>query len=147
MDKELLLQTNVPPLPRRTFAVQLAEHKFILVAVDGFLVLASLLLGLRFGAQRSGWTFSLNLILDYSLWFIGLTALYFVLATVNDAYKPKVAADPVASFVALFKTVLQIFVLYLLIYALSPFFWLPRHFMGFFAVVSHRAKTTFRSCP
>lgn len=136
MDKELLLQTNVSPLPRRTFAVQLTEHKFILMAVDGFLVLTTLLLGLRFGAQRSGWVFSLALILDYSLWFIGLTALYFVLATVNDAYKPKVAADPVASFVALLKTVLQIFVLYMLVYALTPFFWLPRHFMGFFAVVS-----------
>lgn len=136
MDKELLLQANVPALPRRTFAMQLAEHRHILVVVDGFLVLVALLLGLRFGAQRSGWAFSFNLILEYAGWLIGLTVLYFVLATVNDAYKPKVAADPVASFVALLKTVLQIFVLYLLIYALAPPFWLPRHFVGFFAVVA-----------
>jgi exopolysaccharide biosynthesis polyprenyl glycosylphosphotransferase len=136
MDKELSLQTSVPSLPRRIWAVQLAEHQHILVAVDAFLVLVTLLLGLRFGAQRSGWIFSFDLVLDYSLWFIGLTAFYFVLATVNDAYKPKVAADPAASFVALLKTTLQIFVLYLLIYALAPPFWLPRHFVGFFAVVA-----------
>lgn len=137
MDKELLLQSNVPALPRRTFAMQLAEHRHILVVVDGFLVLVALLLGLRFGAQRSGWTFSLNLILDYAWWFIGLTTLYFVLATVNDAYKPKVAADPVASFMALLKTILQIFGMYLLVYALVPWPYsnhIPRHFIGFFAL-------------
>jgi exopolysaccharide biosynthesis polyprenyl glycosylphosphotransferase len=136
MDKQFSLQSSVPALPRRTWAVQLAEHQHILVAVDGFLVVLALLLGLRFGAQRSGWVFSFQLILDYSFWFIGLTILYFVLATVNNAYKPKVAADPVASFVALLKTTLQIFALYLLIYALSPPFWLPRHFVGFFAIVA-----------
>lgn len=139
MDKELLLQTKVSPLPRRPFAVQLAEHKFILVAVDGFIVLATLLLGLRFGAQRSGWVFSLSLILDYNLWLISLTALYFVLATVNDAYKPKVAANPVASFIAVLKTVLQIFVLYLLGYALAPWpysSYIPRHFIAFFAGIA-----------
>lgn len=139
MDKELSIQTNVSSLPRRTFAVQLTEHKLILVAIDGFLVFVALLLGLRFGAYRSGWVFSLSLILDYSVWFIGLTALYFTLAAVNDAYKPKVAANPIASFVAIVKTILQMFVLYLLIYALVPWPYsnfIPRHFIAFFAGIA-----------
>lgn len=136
MKEELLLKTNVTRSSRRALSVQLAEHKTILVTVDGILVLAALLLGLWLGAQMSSWIFSLELILAYSPWFLGVTGFYFILATANDAYKPRIAADSVASFIALIKTILQIFIFYLLIYALLPPYSLPRHFIGFFAAIS-----------
>ena len=136
VDKETFQSTKITQTHRRILSVQLAEHRNILMLVDGVLALVALLLGLWFGAQRSGWVFSFELILAYSPWFAGLTILYFVLATANDAYRPKVAADSTASFIALGKTVLQIFVLYLLIYSLLPPYSLPRHFIGFFTLIS-----------
>ncbi|GAB4423029.1 MAG: exopolysaccharide biosynthesis polyprenyl glycosylphosphotransferase [Anaerolineae bacterium] len=121
---------------RRILSVPLTEHRNILYAVDGLLVLVALLIGLWLGARQSSWVFSLRLIFEYSPWFIGVTLGYFVLASANDAYRPRVASDPVASLVAIGKTVLQIFALYLLIYALLPPWSLPRHFIGYFTVIS-----------
>lgn len=121
---------------RRIVSVPLAEHRNILYAVDGLLVLVALLVGLWLGSRQSNWQFSLRLILEYSPWFVGVTLGYFVLASANDAYRPRVASDPVASLVAIAKTVLQIFVVYLLIYALLPPWSLPRHFVGYFTLIS-----------
>ena len=135
IDEESLKNVNLPHSQPRIFAMQPAEHKSILLTVDGILVLLALLIGLWFGAQRSNWLFSLDLVLSYSIWFVGITAIYIVLATVNNAYHPKVASDPVASFVAISKTVLQIFAIYLLIYAVLPPWSLPRHFISFFALI------------
>lgn len=147
MDQELALSTPMPQLHRRPFSVQLAEHKKILVTVDALLVLLALVLGLWFGAQRSGWVFSPELILTYSPWFAGLMGLYFLCGAVNDAYKPKIAADPLASFMAVVKTVVQIFLLYLLLYALTPFpysNYIPRHFIAFFAIFAPIFLTGWR---
>lgn len=121
---------------RRVLSMQLTEHRNILFVVDGILVFVSLLMGLWLGAQRSGWVFSGQLVAQYLPWFAVIALLYFVLAAANDAYRPRVAADSLASFLAITKTILQIFVLYLLIYALFPPWFLPRHFMGFFAVIA-----------
>ncbi len=136
MKDELLLNIN-PVSPRhRIFALQLSEHKYILMAVDGLLALMALIAGLWLGAQRSEWVFSLALIMAYAPWFIAITALYFILATANDAYRLRVASDPAASLVAIIKTIVQIFLFYLLIYALLPPYALPRHFIGFFALIA-----------
>lgn len=136
MEEKLLLKPSLARTRSRSFSMQLAEHRHVLLTIDGVLVVLALILGLWFGARRSDWDFSLALILSYSGWFIVVTAVYFVLATANNAYQPKVASDPVASFVAISKTVFQIFVLYLLIYALLPPWSLPRHFIGIFALIS-----------
>jgi exopolysaccharide biosynthesis polyprenyl glycosylphosphotransferase len=136
LKEDLFLTANVTQPYRRSFSIQLAEHRGILVIVDGILVFVALLLGLWVGANRSDWIFSLELILTYLPWFLGLMALYFILAISNDAYRPKVAANPVAAFVALVKTIGLIFIIYLLIYSLSPPNSLPRHFVGIFTLVS-----------
>ncbi|MCP4706273.1 MAG: hypothetical protein GY865_16880, partial [candidate division Zixibacteria bacterium] len=139
MKEELLLKTDITPPHRRTFSVQLTEHKNILMIVDGILVIVALLLGFWLGAQRSNWTFSFGLVLSYSPWFVGMMTLYFVLAAANDAYRPRIASDFIASTIALIKTILGVFVLYLLLYALIPFpysYSLPRHFTLFFAIIS-----------
>jgi exopolysaccharide biosynthesis polyprenyl glycosylphosphotransferase len=136
MAQKLLFKTSLAQAGRRALPMQLGEHRNILLTVDGAIVLFSLFLGLYLGAQRSGWLFSLGLIFSYIPWFLGLTALYYLLATVNNAYQPKLMADFVNSAVAVIKTVLQIFALYLLLYALLPPWSLPRHFIGFFAVIA-----------
>jgi len=119
---------------QRAHTIQLAEHRNILFMVDGLLVAAALLLGLWLGAQRSGWIFSPQLMLEYSPWLAGVALLYFMLAAANDAYRPRIAANPAASFFVVTKTILQIFGVYLLIYGLLPPYSLPRHFIGFFTL-------------
>jgi exopolysaccharide biosynthesis polyprenyl glycosylphosphotransferase len=136
MEEKLILKTDLAGTNRPALPIQFAEHKIILLTVDGVLVNIALLIGLWFGAQRSGWLFSLNLILAYLPWFMSLMIIYFILASANDAYRPKVAADPIASFVAIIKTIFQILILYLLIYSLLPPYALPRHFVGFFTLIS-----------
>jgi len=136
--KETALNSvNMTHSRRRVFSVQLAEHKQILMTVDGILVLTALVLGLWLGAQRSGWLFSFELILSYSPWFVGLMILYFILAAANDAYRPRITSDSVATTIALVKTILGTFIFYLLLYGLIPYpYALPRHFIGFFAIIS-----------
>jgi exopolysaccharide biosynthesis polyprenyl glycosylphosphotransferase len=136
MKEELLLKTDVTRSHSHVFSVQMAEHKTILMVVDGILVVVALSIGLWLGSRQSNWVFSLGLILAYLPWFIGVMILYFILASANDAYRPRIAADPAASFIALGKTVFQIFILYLLIYALLPPYSLPRHFIGYFTIIS-----------
>lgn len=136
MEEKLSLKTELMGANRRVFPIQLTEHRNILLTVDGILVNIALLIGLWFGAQRSGWNFSLNLILAYTPWFIGITAIYFILASANDAYRPKVAAEAMASLFAIVRTIFQILILYLLIYFVLPPYSLPRHFIGFFTVIS-----------
>lgn len=136
MKDELAFKTEISQPNRRTLSMQLTEHRNILFVVDGVMVFVSLLIGLWLGAQRSEWVFSVGLVVDYLPWFAGVALLYFVLASANDAYRPRVATDSAASFFAIVKTVLQIFVVYLFIYALLPPWSLPRHFIGFFTVIS-----------
>ena len=136
MEEKLILNTELARSNRRVLPIQLAEHKNILLTIDGLLVIIALLIGLWFGAQRSNWLFSPALILAYLPWFICLMIVYFILATANDAYRPKVASDSTASFVAIVKTIAQIFILYLLVYSLLPPYSLPRHFIGFFTLIS-----------
>jgi exopolysaccharide biosynthesis polyprenyl glycosylphosphotransferase len=136
MEENLLLKPAVIQPGHRVLPIQLAEHRNILLTVDALLVNVALLIGLWLGAQRSNWVFSFDLILSYIPWFASVTVIYFILATANDAYRPKVASDPVASFIAIIKTIFQIFILYLLIYSLLPPYSLPRHFIGFFTLIS-----------
>jgi exopolysaccharide biosynthesis polyprenyl glycosylphosphotransferase len=133
--KEDVLQT-INTSSHRTLSIQLAEHKTILVVVDGILVFVSLTIGLWLGAQRSEWVFSAALIWAYLPWFLVILGLYFFLATANDAYRLRVATDSTASLIAILKTIFLILVLYLLIYALLPPFSLPRHFIGFFTIIA-----------
>lgn len=136
MEENLLLKPIASQSGQRVLPIQLAEHRNILLTVDGLLVNLALLIGLWLGAQRSRWDFSFDLILAYSPWFLGVTVIYFILATANDAYRPRIASDPAAGFIAIIKTVFQIFILYLLIYSLLPPNSLPRHFVGFFTIIS-----------
>lgn len=132
--EDMLLTINTSS--HRTLSIQLAEHKTILVVVDGILVFVALIIGLWLGAWRSDWVFSFELIWTYLPWFLGILGLYLFLATAFDAYRLRVAADPTASLIAILKTIFLIFVLYLLIYALLPPYSLPRHFIGFFTIIA-----------
>jgi exopolysaccharide biosynthesis polyprenyl glycosylphosphotransferase len=120
--------------------LQISERKTLLIVMDGVLVNAAILVALRLGALRSGWAFTSELLISRFYWFLGLTALYFILAPVNDCYNLKVASDALSSAFALFKTTALMLVVYFSLYFLAepstlPAYW-PRHIVGFYGLVS-----------
>ncbi|HID62079.1 MAG TPA: sugar transferase [Anaerolineae bacterium] len=120
--------------------LQISERKTLLILMDGVLVNVAILAALWLGARRSGWPFTLEFLLSRFYWFPGLTALYFILAPVNDCYNLKVASDALSSAFALFKTTALMLVVYFSLYFLAeprtlPTYW-PRHIVGFYGLVS-----------
>jgi exopolysaccharide biosynthesis polyprenyl glycosylphosphotransferase len=115
--------------------LQISERKTLLILVDGVLVNIATLAALWLGARRSGWLFSGHLLAERFYWFAGLTILYLVLASVNDGYNLKAAADFFPSAFAILKVTAEILLIYLLVYFLSPPGSLPRHMMGFFSLI------------
>jgi exopolysaccharide biosynthesis polyprenyl glycosylphosphotransferase len=120
--------------------LQISERKTLLILIDGVLVNVAILIALWLGARRSGWPFTSELLLSRFYWFLGLTALYFILAPVNDCYNLKVASDTLSSAFALFKTTALMLVVYFFLYFLAepntlPAYW-PRHIVGFYGLVS-----------
>jgi exopolysaccharide biosynthesis polyprenyl glycosylphosphotransferase len=120
--------------------LQISERKTLLILMDGVLINVAILTALWLGARRSGWPFTLEFLLSRSHWFLGLTALYFILAPVNDCYNLKVASDTLSSAFSLFKTTALMLVVYFSLYFLAepstlPTYW-PRHIVGFYGLVS-----------
>lgn len=115
--------------------LQISERKTLLILMDGLLVNVAILIALWLGAQRSGWPFSIQFLADRFHWFAGLTILYLILASINDGYNLKVAADVFPSALAILKITVEILLTYLLVYFLSPPGSLPRHVMGFFSLI------------
>jgi exopolysaccharide biosynthesis polyprenyl glycosylphosphotransferase len=116
-------------------SLQISERKTLLIVMDGVLVNVATLAALWLGARRSGWLFSSQLLAERFYWFAGLTILYLIFASVNDGYNLKVAADFFPSAFAIMKVTVEILLVYLLVYFLSPPGSLPRHVMGFFSLI------------
>lgn len=119
-----------------SLSLQITERKTLLVLGDVFLLNVAVLAGLWLGAQRSGWAFSRVLVIEKFYWFIGLTALYLLLAAANDAHSPRRTADLATSIMALLMTIGEMLLVYLVVYFLSAPASLPRHVIGFFGVIS-----------
>jgi exopolysaccharide biosynthesis polyprenyl glycosylphosphotransferase len=120
--------------------LQISERKTLLILMDGVLVNIATLAALWLGARRSGWPFTSEFLLSRSYWFLGLTALYFILALVNDCYSLKIASDALSSALALFKTTALMLVVYFFLYFLAEpstlqTYW-PRHIVGFYGLLS-----------
>lgn len=120
--------------------LQISERKTLLILMDGVLVNVAILTALWLGARRSGWPFTLEFLLSRFYWLLGLTALYFILAPVNDCYNLRVASDALSSAFALFKTTALMLVAYFILYFLAEprtlqTYW-PRHIVGFYGLAS-----------
>lgn len=125
--------------------LKISERKALLIFGDVLLVNGAAFIALRLGALRSHWPFSPQFLVSHVYWFLFLTALWLVLASVNDLYSLKIATDAFPSVFANFRVTAQAFFVYLLIYFLSPPQSLPRHIMVFFAISSVTFLALWRS--
>ena len=132
---------SLPKLPLR-----ISERKTLLVFIDLLLVNGATLFSLWLWTMRDPLRpFSQEFILSQAPWFLSLTVLWLLLASVNDFYELKTAASFVASAFTLLRITAFMLLVYLLIYFFSPRDSLPRLFILFYAVLSFILLGLWRS--
>ncbi len=119
------------------FSLRFTERKNLLVIVDLILVNLTTLLALWIMAARAGWRYDRAYLTEQSEWFLFLSALWLVCASLNGFYDPKRITDLAAAARALARTVVLIALVYFAIY----FFFatpgsLPRGVVGYQGVTS-----------
>jgi exopolysaccharide biosynthesis polyprenyl glycosylphosphotransferase len=124
--------------------LRITERRTLLVFGDLLLLNLAAFAALWLGAQRSGWRFTMAFLLENVYWFAGLSLLYLILAWANDGYNLKIASRPLTSAFALSKAIIELLLVYVVVYFIAEPASLPRHIMGFFVVVYSPALFLWR---
>ena len=123
---------ELPRLP-----LQISERKTLLACVDLILVSGAVLTALRLWALRDpSRALSQRFALSPIHWLLFLTALWFVVAYLNDFYSLKIAANPLSSILILLRIAVFMLLTYLFIYFVAPRHLLPRLFILLYVVIS-----------
>lgn len=132
---------SLPKLPLR-----ISERKTLLVFIDLLLVNAATLIALWLWTRRDPWrSLSQDFVLSQAHWFLFLSVLWLLLASVNDFYELKTAANFLPSALTLLRITAFMLFVYLLIYFFFPRNSLPRVFILFYAVLSFLLLGLWRS--
>ena len=107
--------------------LQISERKNILAIGDLVLVNGAVLFALWVWTLRAPrLSFSLQFILSQIHWFLILTALWLLSASLNDFYDLRLAADLRSVWLVLFRITVLVFLIYVAVYFVSPRHSLPR---------------------
>jgi exopolysaccharide biosynthesis polyprenyl glycosylphosphotransferase len=132
-------QADVPPDERnirRGLQLQISERRLLLMAGDAITIVLSVFVSLRIWAFVAGYTFDLDFVLPQLYWFFVLVSVWFILANANDFYNLRITARISTSIARLAQITLQLLIIYLVIFFLSPRDALPRLFILYHAVIS-----------
>jgi hypothetical protein len=99
---------------RPAVSLALSERKLLLFAGDVVLLNAALLLGIGL-APRAGIPLALETVVSNPVWFIVLTALWWLAALVLDSYDLRAAAGKFTGPLAALKSLLPVAVIYFFI--------------------------------
>lgn len=125
------------PMPRRRLQLQISERRALLALGDVLAVILSVLIALYVwtvvDARRS---FTLEFVLSQSVWFIALAALWLLLASANDFYELRIAAQRGRTVRWLLLITAQTWVVYILVFFVSPPGTLPRLFIVYYGIAS-----------
>ncbi|MBE2271619.1 MAG: sugar transferase [Anaerolinea sp.] len=116
--------------------LQISERRLLLAVGDLTAVFLACLIALYVWTLVARYDFTLDFILPQSPWFVALAVLWFFLASANDFYDLRVAANRNTTLQRLLIITAQTWIVYLLVYFLSPPFALPRLFILYYGVVS-----------
>jgi exopolysaccharide biosynthesis polyprenyl glycosylphosphotransferase len=132
------------PLPK--LPLRVSERKTLLIIIDLLLVNAATLIALWLWTRRDPWrSLSQDFVLSQAHWFLFLTVLWLLSASVNDFYELKTAAGFLPSALTLLRITAFMLLVYLLIYFFFPRNSLPRVFILFYAVLSFLLLGLWRS--
>jgi len=116
--------------------LQLSERRLLLMVGDAVCNITAVAVALRIWAWVGEIGFDADFLLLNSWWFFLLTSLWLIIASANDFYDLRVVAKPFESLSRLVQIELQLSIVYLLIFFLSPRDALPRLFILYYAAVS-----------
>jgi exopolysaccharide biosynthesis polyprenyl glycosylphosphotransferase len=131
-----------PEIQRRVrqmkLPLQLSERKALLIFIDLAMVTLAVLFDLWVWTLRDPrLSFSLEFILSQTHWFLILTALWLLSASLNDFYNLRLATDLRSMWLALLRITTLVFLIYVAVYFLSPRQSLPR------GIVLYHCAATF----
>ncbi|MFQ5596229.1 MAG: sugar transferase [Anaerolineae bacterium] len=129
---------------RPAFPLQISERRTLLIAVDLLLVNFSVLVALALWTWRSSDVMSTRFVLSQAHWFILLTGLWLIVATITNLYDLGIAMDPMTSLHSLVWAMGLSLLIYVFIYFASPRGALPRLFMLYFTVLAFASLTAWR---
>lgn len=121
---------------QRRIQLQISERRLLLMLGDVLAVVVSVLIALRVWAWVAGYKFTLQFILPQGYLFLVLIGLWLLLASANDLYMLRVAADRGQTFRKLVIINAQMLVIYLIVFFFSPRDALPRLFILYYGVAS-----------
>ncbi len=128
------LQVAAARAPR--FSLQRSQVRWTLVLGDLLLVNLAALAALWLGIQRSTWWLAVGTWDSFSVWFLFLSAIWFVMAQVMDLYDLRVAGLPRRAVGATLAVVVGTLAVYLVAYFIAAPQSLPRHLIIFFALIA-----------
>lgn len=138
--------SNLSSPSRRTrWQFHIAERRTLLRLGDGLAVFLAVFLGLGIWSVVAQEIFDQTFIWRNRWWFGVLIGLWFVLATVNDFYDLTISGRLRSGLRRLLQITLQLLVIYLVIFFLSPRDALPRLFILYYSVLSFIFIASWRS--
>src|SRR5581483_3744736 len=132
------LTESISPVSVRAprWSLQRSQLRWLLILGDLFWVNLAALAALWLGIQRSTWWLAVGSWDSFSVWFIFLSAIWFVMAQVMDLYDLRVAGRPRRAVSATLGVVLGTLAVYLIAYFIAAPQSLPRHLIVFFALIA-----------
>lgn len=117
--------------------LQISERKLLIALGDVAAVCLAVLIALRIWVWVDGRVaFDTDFLIRQSPWFVVLTGLWLLLASVNDFYDLRIAADRSQTLQRLLIITAQLIVIYVIVFFVSPRDALPRLFILYFGVAA-----------
>jgi exopolysaccharide biosynthesis polyprenyl glycosylphosphotransferase len=126
----------MPPPKKPRFQLAISERRVLLILGDLCGVNVAVFAALLIWSVVAGYTFDLDFILPRVYWFPLLSVLWLMLAGLNGFFDLHLASRPGAMLTRLLLIMLQLVVVYVLVFFLSPPETLPRLFMLYYGVAS-----------
>ena len=117
------------PSPRRRRQLQISERRLLIALGDIVAVIVAVLIALRVWTIVAGYEFSFGFILSQTGWFVGLLAVWLLLASANDFYDLRASANPLRATRRLLVITVQTWIIYVGVFFISPPLALPRLFI------------------
>src|SRR5574341_266793 len=121
----------------RPIQLPISERRVLLALGDLAAINLAVLIALRMWALVGRRAFDAAFVLPQSGWFVALSVLWLFLASANDFYNLALTARPARSQARLIQITLQLLIVYLVIFFLSPRESLPRLFILYYAAASY----------
>lgn len=127
---------HVPAVRAPRWSLRRSQVRWLLIFGDLLFVNLAALVALWLGVQRSTWWLAVASWDSFLMWFIFLSAIWYLMAQVFDLYDLRIAGFPKRAVGATLGAVLGTFAAYLIVYFIAAPQSLPRHLIVFFALIA-----------